>query len=154
MSFSVTSLSTPLMSNRSDSLAISACITISSSRSPSSSRKFALSLARTAPATSYASSIKAGNNDSWVCSRSQGQPAGARSLATISQSFSNAVILSEPRSTPPVAQSKLRGVEKSRRVLFGFHYGFLDFARNDLQIRQSERCVPNSEISPEDFLLT
>src|SRR5260370_938527 len=28
---------------------------------------------------------------------------------------------------------------------------FLDFARNDrFQMRQSERCVPNSEISPEE----
>src|SRR4029453_4060337 len=45
-------------------------------------------------------------------------------------------------------------LKKSRRVLFGVMTGFLDFARNDFQIRQSERCVPNSEISPEDFLLT
>src|SRR4029077_3806378 len=33
--------------------------------------------------------------------------------------------------------------------------GFLDFARNDrLQIRHNDRCVPNSEISPEERLLT
>src|SRR4029077_19837670 len=33
--------------------------------------------------------------------------------------------------------------------------GFLDFARNDrFQMRQSDRCVPNSEISPEERLLT
>ena len=37
---------------------------------------------------------------------------------------------------------------------FGFITGFLDFARNDIQIRHNERCVPNSEISPEDRLLT
>jgi hypothetical protein len=39
-------------------------------------------------------------------------------------------------------------------LLLGFIMGFLDFPRSDIQIRQSERCVPNSEISPEDFLLT
>jgi hypothetical protein len=39
-------------------------------------------------------------------------------------------------------------------LILGFITKFLDLARNEVQIRQSERCVPNSEISPEDFLLT
>ena len=52
------------------------------------------------------------------------------------------------------AQDRLRAPESKNpaALLLDFITGFLDF--DDIQIRQSERCVPNSEISPEDFLLT
>ena len=53
-------------------------------------------------------------------------------------------------------QDRIRVAESknSAALLLGFITGFLDFVQNDIQIRQSERCVPNSEISPDDFLLT
>jgi hypothetical protein len=60
-----------------------------------------------------------------------------------------AQLLKSRHSERSVAQSK-----NPAALPFSFITGFLDFARNDIQIRQSERCVPNSEISPEDFLLT
>jgi hypothetical protein len=54
------------------------------------------------------------------------------------------------------AQDRRRVAESQNlaALILGFITGFLDLARDDVQIRQSERCVPNSEISPEDFLLT
>ena len=48
----------------------------------------------------------------------------------------------------------MAGSQNPAALILGFITGFLDLARNEVQIRQSERCVPNSEISPEDFLLT
>ena len=49
--------------------------------------------ARAASPTSYASSITAGSNDSFVCSRSHGQPPGLRNLATMSQSFAKSSVI-------------------------------------------------------------
>src|SRR5439155_3233963 len=83
---------TSSMSKRPASRAISACTTIRRSKSPSSSRKCASSFPPAASATSYASSIRAGNSDSCVCSRSHGQPPGPRSFATISQSFPKLIV--------------------------------------------------------------
>src|SRR5207302_963987 len=60
-----------------------ACSAICSSRSPSSSRCRDTSPASSAASASYASSSRCGRSDAWVCSRSQGQPFGARSRSAI-----------------------------------------------------------------------
>src|SRR5712692_5353429 len=56
-----------------------------SKRSPSSSMILASSPESIASRSSYVSSSRYGRSDSCVCSRSHGQPPGARSLATTSK---------------------------------------------------------------------
>src|SRR5262245_21149922 len=63
--------------------------TTSNSTSPSSSHSCAGVPPSIASSASYVSSSRNGRSDASVCSRSQGQPSGARSARMISTSFSN-----------------------------------------------------------------
>src|SRR5262249_7051942 len=62
--------------------------TTSNSTSPSSSQSWCGVPSSIASSTSYVSSSRNGRSDAWVCSRSHGQPSGARSARMISTSFS------------------------------------------------------------------
>ena len=74
-------------------------------------------------------------------------------------------LLAVPRAATRGAQlcdnlAKLLEVIGSRRSVIRHqktalrNYSLITITVHAFQIRQSERCVPNSEISPEDFLLT